>query len=285
LNYLHGFYRKSGQILDDDMLYTLGLFAIEPVKWIKRFEWRELEDFEKCALGTFWKSIGDAMLIEYTNLPSYKTGWKDGLHWLEEIWAWSEAYEVQCMVPNQYNRTTADQTTAILLWTIPPSLKPVGLKVVSALMDDGLRKAMIYGEPPKTTMRIINIVFSIRRFLIRNLSLPRPYFLRVHNVSDEPTPEGRYFFAKYDALPFYVKPTFLNRWGPGAWISKLMGLPVPGDEGDTYFPNGYKTSEVGPKFFVGKGAKEGKETVKRLEKERTSGCPFAVMRSQDCQPS
>lgn len=112
LNYLHGFYRRSGQILDDDMLYTLALFAIEPVKWIKRLEWRELEDFEKCALGTFWKAIGDAMLIEYDKLPSHSTGWKDGLHWLEEIWAWSEAYEDRCMVSNQYNKTTADQVGA-----------------------------------------------------------------------------------------------------------------------------------------------------------------------------
>lgn len=164
-----------------------------------------------------------------------------------------------------------------MLWTVPQALKSVGLKVVSALMDDRLRTAMIYGLPPTTTIHIMNFIFSVRKFLLRNLSLPRPYLLRVHNASDSPSPEGRFFFKKYDALPYYVKPTFFNRWGPGAWISSIMGLPVPGDEDDTYYPNGYKTSEVGPKFFVGKGTEEAAETVKTLKTKRTGGCPFAVL--------
>src|SRR5271167_3435757 len=41
MNYIHGFYRKSGQISNDDMLYTLALFAVEPIKWITRYEWRK----------------------------------------------------------------------------------------------------------------------------------------------------------------------------------------------------------------------------------------------------
>lgn len=110
------------------MLYTLALFAIEPVTWMKKLEWRELEDFEKCVLGTFWKAIGDAMLIEYDSLPSHSTGWKDGLHWLEEIWAWSEAYEERCMVPNQYNKTTADQVGAFC--SFPPKLNKGKLTIL-----------------------------------------------------------------------------------------------------------------------------------------------------------
>lgn len=50
LNYIHGWYQKQGQISNDDMLYTLTLFALEPVRWINRYEWRKLTDLEICAL-------------------------------------------------------------------------------------------------------------------------------------------------------------------------------------------------------------------------------------------
>jgi hypothetical protein len=98
---------------------------------------------EKCAMGTFWKSIGDGLDISYENLPSSKTGFRDGLHWLGEIMAWSDEYEVRSMLPDMKNRETADQTTAVLLYMVPGPLQHIGLKFVSFMMDDRLRKAML----------------------------------------------------------------------------------------------------------------------------------------------
>ena len=143
--FLHSPYRSSGKILDDDMLYTLGLFALQPVRFINWFEWRQLTDLERCAIGTFWKSIGDGLGISYEALPSGKTGggFKDGIHWLEEIGDWSDAYEKRCMVPHIKNRETADQTTTVLVYMIPKPLQHIGLKFVSFMMDDRLRKAML----------------------------------------------------------------------------------------------------------------------------------------------
>jgi len=154
LNYLHGVYRESGQILDDDMLYTLALFAIEPIKWIERYDWRRFSDLEECAMGTFIKSMGDAMLIDYGNLPSGKQGFQDGIQWLEEIWQWSEEYEIEHMVPNKNNHQTANETTALLLFTLPNILKSIGKHAISALMDDRLRTAMMF----------VNV--QLRRFLL-----------------------------------------------------------------------------------------------------------------------
>ena len=79
MNYIHSQYQKSGKILDDDLLYTLALFAGEPARWIDKYEWRKLKDFEKCAIGTFWKAIGDAMGISFQKLKSGSEGWIDGL--------------------------------------------------------------------------------------------------------------------------------------------------------------------------------------------------------------
>jgi hypothetical protein len=54
VNFLHGRYRRAGKISDDAMLYTLSLFALEPGRWVARYDWRPLSDVEKCAMGIFW---------------------------------------------------------------------------------------------------------------------------------------------------------------------------------------------------------------------------------------
>lgn len=150
MNYLHSKYRLSGQILDDDMLYTLSLFASEPIKWINKYEWRQLEDFEKSAIGTFWKSMGDAMNISFDRLESGKVGFRDGLHWLDEVLQWAEDYEKKNMVPHINNKITADETVLLLLWNIPPAMKGIGNNFVRALMDARLRAAMMYVKHPYT---------------------------------------------------------------------------------------------------------------------------------------
>ena len=153
INYIHTGYQKSGRISNDDMLYTLSLLAVEPIKWIDKYEWRALEAFEKCAIGTFWKSLGDAMGISYEKLRSSNDGWVDGLQWLEEAVEWGEHYEMKHMAPYVDNKKLAEQTVTILLWNVPRLLKPAGEKIVQALMDDRLRTAMMYaalihGPPP-----------------------------------------------------------------------------------------------------------------------------------------
>ncbi|KAL8730332.1 MAG: hypothetical protein Q9181_004691 [Wetmoreana brouardii] len=59
INWLHDRHRHRGEgkggIRDEDMLFTLSLFALEPMRWVKRYEWRELSQVEVCAVGTLWK--------------------------------------------------------------------------------------------------------------------------------------------------------------------------------------------------------------------------------------
>lgn len=143
MNFLHSGYQRSGKILDSDMLYTLSLFALEPPRWVKKYEWREFSDMELCALGTFWKSMGDAMMISFDELPSQKSGWKDGLHWLEEVRDWSLAYETSHMIPAVTNKQLADSTMDILLWYMPTRFMVTARAVASLLMDDRQRKAMM----------------------------------------------------------------------------------------------------------------------------------------------
>ncbi|KAJ5135199.1 uncharacterized protein N7515_004477 [Penicillium bovifimosum] len=272
--YLHSGYRSSGKILEDDMLFTLALFALEPIKFIEKYEWRSLTDLERCAIGTFWKSVGDGLEISYEKLPSGKTGFKDGIQWLEEINTWSQKYEEETMVPFKKNRETADQTTAVLLYMLPKFLHPAGLQFVSYMMDERLRKAMYYDPPNAFSSAFFSTVLATRRFFLRHLALPRPYFMRYASVTEGEDANQRHFVTTWDAAPYYVKPTFWNRWGPTAWVTWALGRPVPGDGGDKYYPNGYKISDVGPKYFEGKGQKQLAETLEELKEYRTGKCPF-----------
>lgn len=140
------------------MLYTLSLFALEPIRFVETYEWRELSDLEKCAIGTYWKSLGDALGISYACLPSgseisdvdtgeKKSGFQDGLHWLEEIRIWSHAYEVEKMKPHLTNKQVADKTTDVLTYALPGFMKQVGIQFVSFIMDDRLRAAMMSVSP------------------------------------------------------------------------------------------------------------------------------------------
>lgn len=279
MNYIHSQYQKPGKnkIKDDDLLYTLALFAGEPTRWIDQYEWRKLEDFEKCAIGTFWKAIGDAMGISYQKLRSGTEGgepWADGLQWLEELNEWSAKYEERYMVPDIYNQKTAEQTVAILLYNLPKSAKPYGRKVVSALMDDRLRTAMMFEKPSKVFFILVSALFTVRKFFVRYFMFPRPQFLRVHKTTYEPSQAGTYHFTTYEAHPWYVKPSLWNRYGPMVWMTWILGLPVPGDEGDRYRPNGYKIPDIGPDFMRGKGVDFMTASKEKLVGERQRRCPF-----------
>ena len=143
LNYIHGVYRNASQISNDDMLYTLGMFAWEPIRWIDRYGWRKLTALEKCAIGTFVKSWGDAMEISYEVLPSSKGGWQNGLHWLDEFAEWLEEYEKEFMVPDQACYDTAERTTSLFLQSLPASFRSMGRKILLALLDDRLRISLM----------------------------------------------------------------------------------------------------------------------------------------------
>ncbi|KAA8650359.1 hypothetical protein EYZ11_000739 [Aspergillus tanneri] len=256
--YLHVGYRASGAILDDDLLYTLSLFVLQPIRFIAQFEWRAMSDLERCAIATYWKYLGDALDISYDALPSGKTGFRDGLHFLEELEEWSVRYEKRNMVPNAANKALADRTMDVMLYTLPRGMKHIGLR---------------YDRPSRIYCWIFNSIMGIRRLLLRYCMLPRPYFLRTVITTDHRNDQGRYHVRVWSGAPYYVQPTFRNRWGPSAWFSRLLGLPVPGDEGEKYSPHGYEPADLGPKAFEGKGHK----TVQDIKGELAclSKLPFA----------
>jgi hypothetical protein len=235
---------------------------------------------ERCAFGVFNKSVGDAMQIDYGALPSGQAGFRDGLHFYDELEAWKDAYEADKMVPDVKNYQTANETTKLLLLPLPGWAKGAGRNAVAAVMDPRLRRAVMYDDPPPIYPKLVNAILSLRKYFLRYLALPRPEFFRVRRVRDAPDAQGRRTLRLHDLVPYYVKPTLMNRWGPRAWMSWLMGQPLPGDEGS--MPDGFLTETVGPEMFEDKGIpggdweREAGQTKERLRRERTGACPFNV---------
>lgn len=128
---------------------------------------------------------------------------------------------------------------------------------------------------PPFQASVFSFLFAARKFFLRYLALPRPYFLRIRRTTENPDPQtGNYYSTAWEGYPYYVKPTFWHRWGPGAMLSRLLGLYMPGDEGGRFYPQGFNIVNVGPRTFEGKGSGQVEKERNALRQTRTGGCPF-----------
>ncbi|KAI2642322.1 hypothetical protein GGS21DRAFT_487178 [Xylaria nigripes] len=118
MNYLHKRFRRAGKFSDEDMLYTLSLFALESVGWVNGYDWRKSTGLELPAIG------------------------RDGLGWLEALNNWSMLYADNFVVPADSNEKVAWGTSNLLMFDTPTRLRGFTLKLISALLEDRLRVAM-----------------------------------------------------------------------------------------------------------------------------------------------
>ncbi|KAI5918854.1 hypothetical protein F4810DRAFT_690267, partial [Camillea tinctor] len=276
MNYLHARYRKAGKILDEDLLHTLGTNVVEIFKIIDTSEWRKLSDVEKCAVGIFHKILGEDMLIPYTPLPSFETGWTDGLHFANELYDWTIQYEEKVAKPvatgDQYVRVYVDSATA----SLPKFVTTLLRKVVGFDLDETMRISLSIEAPGVILSSILSVIRLSRKLTLRYLSFPRPSFLAVHNVEAQKNPvTGLYNFTQLTGQPWYVKPTFWSKWGPSALLLRAFGARAPGSFGDKYRPQGYDLNTIGPKPQEGKGLDDMAATVEFLQTRGSIGCPFS----------
>lgn len=271
MNHLHSPWKKAGKISNADLLYTLAVCVMEPIRFIALYEWRPLNDMEACAIGTFWKSIGDAMEIEYKGYLT-QDDWKDGIEFVEDITAWAKRYEVDDMKPNPSNRTLADALVGLLFPFVPAAAADFTLQVMTVLMGDRVREAFMYPQPGIFACLVAFASLNLRRFILRYFCLPR---LRPLNYFSEPDPQtGRIKHFDYLLEPYYHPPTFWSRWGPMALVFRLLGGIVPG--APDFLPEGFLPTDLGPKHRMGKGSEEMKIDMARMRENRPSGCPFSA---------
>ncbi len=142
VNYIHSLYRPAGKMSDDDLLYVLSLFALEPIRWIDRFEWRRLTAEERCALATLWKALGEQLRIPFEKLPSCREGFRDALHWLAELADWGRQYEQRNREKSPESVFLAQKQLDAWLGGVPECLRRRARGLVAALIEPGHRQAM-----------------------------------------------------------------------------------------------------------------------------------------------
>jgi hypothetical protein len=157
LNALHGKYTIS----NEDYLYVLCIFAVEPIRWVDKYGFRKSHDIERLSLHLIWKDVGTKMGIKNIQ-NSY-----------EEMEEYLDKFERENMKFNQNNVLVAEGTVALLLSNVPSFLHPLGRRVVHAMCDSRLRAAMGFPEPVFLLPELIHVGLTIAGWGTRLLLSPR----------------------------------------------------------------------------------------------------------------
>ena len=267
-NFLHSGYRKNGLISNEDMLYTLALSILEPIRLINKHEWRSLSPLETNALGTYWKSLGEAFNISYLDLPS--TTWHDGQEWLQELDEWARVYEENNMQWSHANFTVARHAAG--------TLAAIQRHTANALLEPERRQAIGFTPPPYLYRTYLEPVLFARRLFVRHLCLPRYRPIEMTGIPS--TKPGHYWARNWSFHPWYTKASAWTRFGPSAWVARLLNQPCPGDK--KFQPEGYDPEQIGPVALRGKGHAFIEQEKARLSGLSGARCPFTGRSGSKC---
>lgn len=104
--------------------------------------------------------------------------------------------------------------------------------------------------------------------------------MAVKAVEEKPNRDNVFHHPIATFQPWYVKPSFWNKFGPIALLFRLLGAKPAGDKGDRYFPRGYDLWNIGPDPNYGKGREDVENTVKLIKaRAMAGGCPFSQLKS------
>lgn len=178
MNKMHGRYAIS----NDDYLYVLSTFVLEPIRWNRRWGWRRYTANEERASLEYMRELAGRMNVH--GVPGT----------VEELERWSLAYERSNMRFSESNRRVADQTMALFLSWYPKVLRPAVRAATLSMLDTALLEAFGYERPPGVVrsavgaglrVRALVLAFLPRRRTPRLLSAERtPTYPHGHAVTD-----------------------------------------------------------------------------------------------------
>ncbi|KAF8197139.1 hypothetical protein BJ912DRAFT_954913 [Pholiota molesta] len=267
VNWLHSKYKIS----NSDYLYTLCLFALEPIHWADRYGWRSMSPLERHAFYIFWAEVGRRMNIQ--DIPGS----------LEEMIAWSKEYENAHMVPAKTNREVAGHTLDELISPVLERLKGFATRAAISLLDDITREAMMYEMQPRLLRAVMDGTMGIIAFVQHFLLLPRrsgKYIVDIGHLNNvKPGECPRLHPTRFAARPWY-KPEPSST--VGYYTEKLLVKLGWYEEmpGPRLKSEGYRLEEMGPDRFENAGHEEIMRNAAKLQ-----GCPVAGPWSLDGRKS
>jgi hypothetical protein len=164
LNRIHGHYR----IPNHEFQYVLATTIVGPVRWIRRYGWRQLDPVELVALTRFTTRFGELMGI--TGLPENYDGYEELL----------DSYEAERFEFDPANKRVTEATIRIGRATAPWYLKLGFRRVSIALMDDPLRIALGMEAQPRWLVRAVDLGLRLRARALRFFPPRRAPYERTH---------------------------------------------------------------------------------------------------------
>jgi len=198
LNYIHGHYNIS----NDDYLYTLALFMLEPVRWCENYGYRQLTNDEKEALYLEFYDLGEAMHIQ--DIPaSY-----------EAMEFWFHRYRKKHMAFNPTNAAVAEGLIRGMQQMAPKWLRPITnslLKnmILTLIKDDELLTALGLKAPAKPVQWLVKMVMKVRAKVMKKLNWWQVF-----------TYEQSFIYRHYSTYPGGYQPQCL---GPDKIMTKRRG--------------------------------------------------------------
>lgn len=227
MNYFR--FKYKAHITNDDLLYTLATFLLEPREWIDRYEWRGLTPLEEQASFVFWSGIGRRMGI--TGIPSE----------LQEMIDWTEAYEISNGLHSEICRDFAGPTLDNTLSAVPELIRPTVRSAILSLLDPRVRAACMFPEPSRFIAKSLDFILLARTQVVKHLHLPRS---RIHKQL--PTPlESPAFPSGYVA-----EAKQLDEKSNGLVSVDADGLTIENGAGSTMLNNGDVATTISPRSFV-----------------------------------
>jgi hypothetical protein len=131
MNTMHGHY----DIPNEDFLYVLSTFVLEPIRWIDKYGWRRLTEQEKQAIFHYWVNMARHMNIR--NVPET----------IEELEWYNVEFERKNFQYSEPTRRTAQAGLDMFLHWVPFFARPAARWVLYATMDEPLLLACGFPIP------------------------------------------------------------------------------------------------------------------------------------------
>jgi uncharacterized protein (DUF2236 family) len=151
MNRFHGRYKIS----NDDFLYVLSTFHLEPIRWMDRFGWRRFTEGERHASYFFWREVGRRMAIKDIP-PSH-----------EAFEHWSLAHERERFRYDDANRRIASATRELFVSWAPRPLRPMVRVASNGMLDDAMLEAFGFPRAPGAVRAMVAGSLRMRGRLLR----------------------------------------------------------------------------------------------------------------------
>ncbi|WP_441246803.1 oxygenase MpaB family protein [Kitasatospora sp. McL0602] len=163
MNQMHRRYDISAE----DFGYVLSTFVVVPKRWLDDYGWRPYSPHELRATVNYYRELGRHM------------GLRDIPETYEEFEQLLESYEQANFAYDQGGRDVSDATLALMASWYPALTRPAMRLSSVCLLDDPLREAFAYPQPPSALKWAVRAGMRLRGRFVRLLP-PRhaPHFAR-----------------------------------------------------------------------------------------------------------